>query len=290
MGHERRRHALGRDLLRLAAEGEGLGLGEEVGHQQVMVLAQLPGRAVEPDQVAGHEAGPLMDELVEGVLAVGARLPPHDRAGGGLDGAAVDVHRLAVALHVELLEVGGEAPEPLAVGQHRVGLRAQEVAVPDPQEPEQDRGVALDRGGAEVLVHRVEAREELPEALGPDRDGQRQADGRVDRVAAAHPVPEAEHLGAVDAERLDLLGVGGDRHEVVPHGVVGRLARQAAQQPVPRAARVGQGLQRREGLGGDHESVERGSRPSTASRTSTPSMFDTKRTSMAGSARSRSAR
>ena len=36
--------------------------------------------------------------------------------------------------------------------------------------------------------------------------------------------------------------------------------------------------------------VERGSRPSTASRTATPSMFDTKRTSIPGSARSRSAR
>ena len=129
--HERRRDALGRDLLGWRAEGERLGLGEEVRHQQVVVLAQLPGRAVEPDQVAGHQPGPLVDELVEGVLAVGARLAPHDGARGGLDGAAVDVHRLAVALHVELLEVGREAPEALAVGQHRVGLRAQEVAVPD---------------------------------------------------------------------------------------------------------------------------------------------------------------
>ena len=34
----------------------------------------------------------------------------------------------------------------------------------------------------------------------PDEDHQRQADRRVDGVAAAHPLPEAEHVGRVDAE------------------------------------------------------------------------------------------
>ena len=41
---------------------------------------------------------------------------------------------LAVALHGELLQVGGEALEVLLVGQHRDGLRAEEVVVPERQQ------------------------------------------------------------------------------------------------------------------------------------------------------------
>ena len=50
----------------------------------------------------------------------------------------------------------------------------------------------------EVLVHRVRAGEQLAEAVGADGDGDRQADGRPHRIAAADPVPEAE--GGRDAE------------------------------------------------------------------------------------------
>ena len=52
----------------------------------------------------------------------------------------------------------------------------------------------LGRRGAEVLVHRVEAGEHVAEVVGTDGDHRRQADGRVHRVAAADPVPEAEHV------------------------------------------------------------------------------------------------
>ena len=38
---------------------------------------------------------------------------------------------LSVALHVPLLEVGGEAMQVLVVGQHGVGLGAEAVAVPE---------------------------------------------------------------------------------------------------------------------------------------------------------------
>jgi hypothetical protein len=58
----------------------------------------------------------------------------------------------------------------------------------------------LERGGAEVLVHGVEAGEQVAEAVGPDRQHRRQPDRRVHRVAAADPVPEAEHVGGVDPE------------------------------------------------------------------------------------------
>ena len=56
------------------------------------------------------------------------------------------------------------------------------------------------------------------------------------RVPAAHPVPEPEHVGRVDAELGDPLGVGGDRDEVLGHRVLaGAAARRAASAGRPSA-------------------------------------------------------
>ena len=64
-----------------------------------------------------HTKAYLVNQLVECMLAIGARFAPHNGAGG------VRVHcvarardALAVALHVPLLEVGGKAME---VPEHR---------------------------------------------------------------------------------------------------------------------------------------------------------------------------
>ena len=102
-------------------------------------------RLREPDEVARDQLRALVDQLVERVLAVGARLAPHDRAGLPRDPVAVAVDRLAVALHVELLEVRREVREVLAVRQDRVGLGAEEVVVPDADQPEQHRQVRVER-------------------------------------------------------------------------------------------------------------------------------------------------
>lgn len=63
----------------------------------------------------------------------------------------------------DLLEVGGEAVHVLVVGQQGLGLRLEEVDVPDAQEGQQDGRVGLQRGAAEVLVLRRRA-ETLGEA------------------------------------------------------------------------------------------------------------------------------
>ncbi len=71
------------------------------------------------------------------------------------------------------------------------------------------------------------------------------------RVAAAHPVPEAEHVGGVDAELADLLRVRADGDEVPRDGR--RVTAQTGQQPVPCRPCVGQRLERGERLAGDDE-------------------------------------
>ena len=105
------------------------------------------------DEVAGDDLGALVDELVEGVLAVRAGLAPDDRAGLVIgDLLAVAIHGLAVGLHVALLEVGREAGHVLVVREDGLGLVAVEVVVPDADEGEDHGDVLLKRGGAEVLV------------------------------------------------------------------------------------------------------------------------------------------
>ena len=114
---------------------------------------------------AGNPLRALVDELVEGVLAVRARLAPDDRPGDRLDRLAVALDALAVALHVALLEVGGEAVHVLVVGQDGDGARAVEIVVPDAEQAERHRQVFLRRRVEEVVVHRVRALEQRDEIL-----------------------------------------------------------------------------------------------------------------------------
>ena len=251
--------ALGTHLVGGLAEGERRSLGQVVGQEQLVdvhspVLGGVSGVG-HGDEVRGDELGALVNELVEGVLAVGARLAPEDLAGLGGHGAAVPAHGLAVGLHGELLEVGGEAVQVLGVGQDGVGAGLEEVDVPDVEQAH-EHGDVLGRGlGGEVLVNGVEAGEEVGEVLRADGHGQDRADGGVHRVASTHPVPEAEGVGRVDAELGDLVQGGGDGHEVFGDGAVGlnALGLECGQEPVAGHAGVGEGLQGGESLGGDDE-------------------------------------
>ena len=108
-----------------------------------------------------------MQQLIEGMLAVGAGLAPEDLTGVGGHGAAVPADMLAVGLHGELLQVGREAVQVLAVRQHGVALGTEEVDVPDIEQAHQRDGVVLERGVAEVLVDGVEASRNCWKRSGP---------------------------------------------------------------------------------------------------------------------------
>ena len=130
-------------------------------------------------------------------------------------------------------------------------LGAEEVVVPDAQQAQQHRQILLQRGGAEMLVHGVEAGEHLAEIVRPDGDHQRQADGRVVRIAAADPVPELEHVGRVDAELRHFGRVGRDGHEVFGDRFF--VARASCRHQVAGRMGVGQRFQGGEGFGRDDE-------------------------------------
>src|SRR5437773_4780683 len=118
-----------------------------------------------------------MNQLIEGMLSVGARLAPIDGPGVATHRFAFEGYMLAVALHGELLQVRRKALEILLVGQHGERLRAEEIVVPDGEQPEEHRQVALKRRGAKVLVHAVEAIEHRAKMLRPD--GERSEERRV---------------------------------------------------------------------------------------------------------------
>ncbi len=165
-----------------------------------MVPAKRIQRFAERDEVAGDEPRALMDQLVEGVLAVGSRLAPIDGAGRVSDFRAVERDVFAVALHRQLLQIGWKSLQILLVGQHGDGLRAEEIVVPDAEQAHEHRQVALERRGAEMLVHLVEAVQHGSEIIRADGQHRRKADRRIHRVAPADPIPESEHVGRIDAE------------------------------------------------------------------------------------------
>jgi len=67
--------AIDLDFLGRFSESQRLCLGKHVGQEQVVVAAERVKRLNKPDEVAGDELGPLMNQLVEGMLAIGARDP-----------------------------------------------------------------------------------------------------------------------------------------------------------------------------------------------------------------------
>mmetsp|Transcript_41490 Transcript_41490/g.98314 ORF Transcript_41490/g.98314 Transcript_41490/m.98314 type:complete len:576 (-) Transcript_41490:352-2079(-) len=247
--------ARGGDLLGRPADRQGVGLREEVAHELVVVADELPAeprrllRPHDPDEVAGHDAA-LVDELVERVLPVGAGLPKVDLAGLRQQRGAVDRHALAVALHRQLLHVRRELPERLLVrqdGPHRV---PQEGDVPHRREAHQHGDVAVRRRAAEVAVHVPEPRQEpLDHREAILQSEWEDPDGRGDRVAPTDPLPEAKHVGRLDAKLLHEGVVGADGDDVPGD----RALAEPGDEPGAHRPGVEHRLRGGEGLGDHHD-------------------------------------
>src|SRR5215831_194642 len=121
MRHEPIRRALSLDLVGRLAKRQRFGLGKDVCDEHVVMLPKWVERFVERDEVAGNEPRALMNQLIERVLAIGARLAPIDGASIVVDALAVYGDVFAVALHGQLLQIGRESLQILLVGQHRDG-------------------------------------------------------------------------------------------------------------------------------------------------------------------------
>ena len=87
----------------------------------------------------------LMQHLKERMLRIRARLAPHDGRRGEIDALAGERHRLAVALHFELLQIRRQARQALIVGQHRKRRQLQKSAIPHAEHSHQHRQILLER-------------------------------------------------------------------------------------------------------------------------------------------------
>ncbi len=86
-----------------------------------------------------------MQELKEGVLAIGAGFAEENRACRAFDRRAIERHRFAVRFHFELLEIGGKAREPLIVRDHRMGGIIPKIPIPDAEERHEHGNILLKR-------------------------------------------------------------------------------------------------------------------------------------------------
>src|SRR4030095_12941546 len=131
VGYEPVRRAFGLDLLSPLSQRQGFALSEDVCQKHVVMSAKVIQRLGKRDKVTRDQPRSLMDQLVEGMLAVSSRLTPVDGASrvGHLSPIERDV--FAVALHRQLLQISWKSLQVLLVRQHGHCLGTEEVVVPD---------------------------------------------------------------------------------------------------------------------------------------------------------------
>ena len=206
------------------------------------------------DEVARDEPRALVDQLVERVLAVGAGLAPDHRAGRVVGDRAGPRGRRSCR-STPCRPAGSTRRSDAGTGR-TAGSRASRRRRSSRTRRRASRGSPA---GSRRAARSGSAR---PSSCAPassssklsmpmtQRD--RQADRAPQRVAAADPVPELEHVRGVDAERGDLLRVRRQRDEVLRDGL-GRRRRACSSSQARAVRRVGQRLLRGERLARDDE-------------------------------------
>ena len=206
-------------------------------------------------ELARHDAGALMNQLVKRVLAVGAGFAPDDGAGIDLKIVAFHRHTLAVRFHLQLLQIGGQPRQALIIGQHGAGGIAADLIVPDTHQRQQHGQVVGQVGLAEMRVHGVATGQEIVEILRSHRQHDAKPDRPPERIAPADPIGEAENAVRVDAELRGQVRRGGEGRELRTRFV------HLLGHPVARGLRVGHGLDGGEGLGGNDDQRAGGIEP-----------------------------
>mmetsp|Transcript_18072 Transcript_18072/g.31176 ORF Transcript_18072/g.31176 Transcript_18072/m.31176 type:complete len:239 (-) Transcript_18072:986-1702(-) len=208
------------DLVERLAASHHVRLGEEVGHELVVVRHDLAFQvyrvlaATKPNEVRGDDS-PLVEELIKAVLAICPWLSKLNNASLVVASVAVDGDTFAVGLHRELLDVTSELDEGLGIGKDGTSLLAEEAGIPDSDETHKDGQVVLQGRREEVVINVPSAGKKLlggAEAV-LDREGEGAHTGRH-AVTSADPVPHGEDVVGPNAELFAERGVGADGHEM----------------------------------------------------------------------------
>ena len=149
-----------------------------------------------------------MNELVEGVLAVGSGFAPYHRSSRIGDALAAAVQVLPVGFHVHLLQKRGEAVQVLVVGQYGVRRGPEEVAVPNSECGHQPGNILAERGLGGMAVDALGSGQECAKSVCPNGNGEWKPDAAPHAVAASDPIPEPKRALGADAKGLNLGEVG----------------------------------------------------------------------------------
>ena len=214
-------------------------------HQQDAVVGgvELVTRRDAGDEIDRDQMRALVEQLEHRMLRIGAHPAPGDRRGRTVDRLHVGSDALAVALHLELLEVVGKQPQPFVIGEHRARLAAAHAGVIEIGETRAQHQIGGAVGVAEMFVHRLGPGEHGAEIVHPHRHRDREADRGPDRIAPADAFLERQDARFIDAPFDRAFGIGGQRDHAaarVRHAIVA--------QPFERAFGIGHRLDRGEGL------------------------------------------
>ena len=188
-----------------------------------------------------------MQQLIEGVLTIGARLAENHGAGGVVHRLAEAVDGFTVALHVQLLKMGRKTAQSLRVWKNRGGGIAQHIALVNANQSIQHGGILPQVGVLCQPVSLGSAAEEVGEDLGAK--GKRQhaaahAGGRGEPTADVVIHEESRQIVGRLGQRR---GLGGDSDHVMCRVQTGFGKR------VLDKGFIGQRLQRGAGFGHQHE-------------------------------------
>src|SRR5262245_62632120 len=105
MGYKPGRCFFAANLIRRFTEGQSLRLCEHIREEKIVMAPEWIQRLGKRDEVARNELRPLVNQLIEGMLAVRPRFAPIDRSRLGFDFGPFESDMLAVTIHCELLQV-----------------------------------------------------------------------------------------------------------------------------------------------------------------------------------------
>lgn len=186
-----------------------------IGHRLFVDLKGSLG-LTEPDELAGYHPA-LVQQLIEAVLAVGTRLTEIDHSRVIAQRLSLQVDPLAVALHVELLNMGNEFAERLAVWQNGSCVEANYSRIVEADQAKQHGQILGDIiVFHQHLVNLVTSIEELFHYVVSVLNAQRQEpDSAPNAEPATDPVPELKHPVVWDSEVSRFFEVGRGGAEVM---------------------------------------------------------------------------
>lgn len=198
------------------------GLSDEIRNQfRMMVASRIANRVMRLDrrkEIARDELRPLINELIERMLAVRARLAPNNLTSLVVDDVAVAIDALAVAFHIDLLEISGKTAHVLVISENRLSFGAPEIIVPNAKKRHQNWNIFAIRSAAEILVYLVRASKEFFEMIEPDGKRYAETDRAPKGVTSANPVPKFKHIVRIDTKLLDVFAIRRERHEMFRNG------------------------------------------------------------------------